>query len=158
MRAEHRQNDTDRENPKYCLKTLSHYHSVLHKSHTDWAGIDLVFPRWQATEQLHESRYVLWIYKRYVLWIYKFLTNMWETRLSEMKHLQHTRGRKMWYLERRKFHCEIPENLSHVCTAITCTVQPMYNCTTHNHGGTQTTYGVQSIPLSLPKLISVNCC
>jgi hypothetical protein len=150
MSAEDRQNDTDRGNPKSWLKTLSHYHSVLHKSHTVWGGIDLVSPLWQATEQLHESRHILWIYK--------FLTDIWRTRLSEMNHWQHTRGRKMWHLERRKFHYETPENQNHVYTTITCTVQPMYNCTTHNHGGTQTTCGVQSIPSSVPKLISVNCC
>jgi len=78
---------------------------------------------------------------------------MRRTRLSEMSHYQHNRGRKMWYLEPKKFRYEFPENLSHVYTAITRTVQPTYNCTSHSHGGTKTICGVQAIPSPLPKLI-----
>jgi len=38
-------NDTDRGKPKYAEKTLSHCHSVHHKSHMIFSGIEYGSPR-----------------------------------------------------------------------------------------------------------------
>jgi hypothetical protein len=45
---EHRWNEIDREKPKYSEKKLSQYHSVHHKSHLDWPGIERGPPQWEA--------------------------------------------------------------------------------------------------------------
>ena len=37
INTEHWRNDTDRENPKYSVRNLSHYHFV-HKSHKHLSG------------------------------------------------------------------------------------------------------------------------
>jgi hypothetical protein len=48
MNKEHWVDDTDRENPKYSEKNLSQCHSIRHKSHVDWRGIETGSLWWQA--------------------------------------------------------------------------------------------------------------
>jgi hypothetical protein len=45
---EHRGNKIDRGKPKYSGINLSQCHSVYHKSHMDWTGIEPGPPRWEA--------------------------------------------------------------------------------------------------------------
>jgi hypothetical protein len=45
---EHRWNEIDGGKPKYWGKTLSQCHSVDHKSHMDWPGIEPGLPPWEA--------------------------------------------------------------------------------------------------------------
>jgi hypothetical protein len=45
---EHRWNETDRGKPKYSEKNLSQCHSVHHKSHMDWHGIETGPPQFEG--------------------------------------------------------------------------------------------------------------